>query len=95
MTNEEKSMLITYLGNAGEIDPDGDLEEQFIDWYRCREGTVSGEIYYRAVLEAARIRQRSFEEGRRAGLGRGRCQVGGWDQLETSPGIHRFMDHVR
>ena len=63
MTNEEKDLLIAYLVDAGEIDPDGDVEAEFLDWYRVREGVVSGETHYKAVLEAARIRKRSFERG--------------------------------
>ena len=38
MTNEEKELLIAYLIDAGELDPSGDLEDQFMDWYRVREG---------------------------------------------------------
>ena len=61
MTNDEKDLLIAYLVDAGEIDPDGDVEAEFLDWYRVREGVVSGEIHYKAILEAARVRKRSFE----------------------------------
>ena len=64
MTNEEKSILIPYLADAGEIDPGGDLEEQFQDWCQVRGSVVSGEVHYKAILEAARIRARSFSEGR-------------------------------
>ena len=60
MTNEEKSLLIAYLVDAGEIDPDGDVEAHFQDWYRVREGVVSGETHYKAILEAARVRARSY-----------------------------------
>ena len=94
MTNEEQELLIAYLAEAGEIDPDGDAEAQFLDWYRVREGVVSREVHYKAVLEAARARKRSFEEGRRAGLAEGAARLG-WDQQETAPGLHRFMDHDR
>ena len=59
MTNEEKDLLIAYLVDAGEIDPDGDVEAEFLDWHRVREGVVSGETHYKAVLEAARVRKRS------------------------------------
>ena len=65
MTNDEKDLLIAYLVDAGEIDPDGDVEAEFLDWYRVREGVVSGEIHYKAILEAARVRKRSFERGTR------------------------------
>ena len=67
MTNEEKDLLISYLVDAGDIDPEGDVEAQFLDWYRIREGVVSGETHYKAILEAARDRKRSFEEGRPTG----------------------------
>ena len=63
MINEEKGLLMAYLVDAGEIDPDGDVEAQFLDWYRVREGVVSGEVHYKAILEAARVRKRSFERG--------------------------------
>ena len=64
MTNEEKDLLIAYLIDTGDIDPDGDVAGQFLDWYQVREGVGSGETHYKAVLEAARVRARSFEEGR-------------------------------
>ena len=31
MSNGEKDLLIAYLIDAGEIDPDGDVEAQFLD----------------------------------------------------------------
>ena len=70
------------------------MEAQFLDWYQVREGVVSGEVHYKAVLDAARVRKQAFEKGRRAGLAEGIAKLG-WNQLETSPGLHRFMDHVR
>ena len=93
MTNEEKGLLITYLVDAGEIDPDGDLGEQFQDWRQVREGAVSGETHYKALLDAARIRVRIFEEGRLAGFSEAAAKLG-WDEVSTTPGLHRFMDHV-
>ena len=54
---------------------------------------MSGETHYKAVLDAAQVRARSFEEGRKAGLAEAAVKMG-WDQLETSPGLQRFMDHV-
>ena len=93
MTNEEKTLLIAYLVDAGEFDPDGDLEAQFRDWYQVWEGQVSGEVHYKAILEVARVRKRRFEEGRMVGLSEGADQAG-WDQMETAPGLHRSMDHV-
>ena len=62
MTNEEKDLLIAYPIDTGDIDPDGDVAGQFLDWYQVREGVGSGETHYKAVLEAARVRARSFEE---------------------------------
>ena len=47
MTNEEKDLLIAYLIGAGDIDPDGDVEAQFLEWYQVREQVVSGETHQR------------------------------------------------
>ena len=94
MTNEEKTLLIAYLVDAGELDPDGGVEDQFMDWSQVRGKVVSGETRYKAVLDAGRVRQRSHEEGRRAGLAEGAAKLG-WDKLETNPGPHSFMGHVR
>ena len=65
MTNEEQELLIAYLVDAGEIFPDldVDVEDQFLDWYEVRQGVVSGEAYYKAILDAARVRKRSLESG--------------------------------
>ena len=94
MTNEEKDLLIAYLVDVGDLNPNGDLEDQFMDWYQVRGETVSGEVHYKAVLDAARVRKRSFEEGRRAGLAEGVAKAG-WDEMAISPGLHLFMDHAR
>ncbi len=94
MTREEQELLMAYLVDAGDIDPEGDVEEQFQDWYQIREGSVSGEIHYKAILDAARVRQRSYEEGRMDGLAEAVAKLG-WDELAAAPGLHRFMDHVR
>ena len=93
MTNVEKDLLIAYLVDAGDIDPDGDVEGQFLDWYRVREGVVPGEVHYKAILDAARIMKRAFEEGRRTGLAEGAAKLG-WDELADVPGLHRSMDHA-
>ena len=53
MTNEEKDLLIAYLVDTGDIDPDGDVEAQFLEWYQVRDQVVSGEAHYKAVIEAA------------------------------------------
>ena len=94
MTNEEKDLLIAYLVDAGELDPEDEVEAQFEDWYQIRGAVMSGEVHYKAVLDAARTRARAFDEGRRAGLTAGTAKLG-WDGLVTSHGLHRFMDHVR
>ena len=79
--------MVEYLVDAGEQDPDGDVEAQFMDWYQVREEeeTVPGETHYKALLQAARVMARSFEEGQ---PGRGRRHAGR-DQL---PGELRCGD---
>ena len=37
MTNEEKNLLIAHLIGAVDIDPGGDVEAQFLEWYQIRE----------------------------------------------------------
>ena len=93
MTNQEKGLLLAYLVDASELDPEGDMEAQLEDWYQVREATVSGETHYKAILDAARIRVRIFEEGRLAGFSEAAAKLG-WDEMATTPGLHRFMDHV-
>ena len=63
MTNEEQVLLIAYLVDAGEIDPGGDVAAQFLDWYQGRGQVISGEAHYKAILDAARVRNRSLERG--------------------------------
>ncbi len=65
MTNEEQELLIAYLVDTGEIFPDldVDVEIQFLDWYEVRQGVVSGETHYKAILDAARVRKHSLESG--------------------------------
>ena len=55
--------MAEYLIDAGDIDLDGDVEDQFLDWYQVRQGVVSGETHYKAILDAARVRKRSLERG--------------------------------
>ena len=55
---------------------------------------ISGEVHYKAVLDAARVGKRAFEEGRRAGLAEATAKLG-WDELAAAPGLHQFMDHVQ
>ena len=61
-----------------------------MDWYQVREEeeTVSGETHYKALLQAARVRARSFEEVHRAGLAEGAPKLG-WDKLENMEGIRQ------
>ena len=63
ITNEEKDLLIAHLADAGEIDPEGDVEARFLDWYLGREGVVS-EKSLRGALTAARETKSSFAESR-------------------------------
>ena len=70
------------------------MESQFQDWCQVREDVVSGGVHYKAILDAARVKKRAFEEGRRAGLAEGAAKMS-WDKRETAPGLHRFMDSVR
>ena len=65
MSDEEKDLLIAYLVDAGDIYPDGDVETQFLEWRQVRERAVSGEAHYQAILDSARVRQRSFDRGAR------------------------------
>ena len=51
MTSEEQAMLIGYLELVGEIEGAADFD----DWYRQRWEPVSGEVYYKAILQAARL----------------------------------------
>ena len=38
-----------------------------MDWYQVRKGQVSGETHYKAGLEDARVRNRSFDHGSSCG----------------------------
>ena len=74
MTNEEKDLLIAYLVDVGELDPDGDLEEQ------SRTGTRSARARCpRGPLQdGPRGRPGAGAELRgrpQSGLGRGRNQA--------------------
>ena len=40
---------------------------QFLEWRQVRDQVVSGEVHYQAILEAARVRQRSCQRGYRTG----------------------------
>ena len=86
MTNEEKDLLIAYLVDSGEIDPDGDVEAQFLDWYQVREGQVSGETHCKAILETAWVRKRSYRRGYR--------QAGDIGGLEGDPQLDTPSDRL-
>ena len=70
------------------------MEVQYLDWYQVRGSVVFGEVHYKAVLDAARVRVRAFEKGPRAGLSEAAAKIG-WDEMAVLPGLHRFMNHVR
>ena len=81
MTQAEQDLHIAYLVDAGELDPEGDLEEQFLDWHRVREETVSGETHYKVVTRSSSMppesRGGSEFRGRTPGWpGRGRGEAG-------------------
>ena len=72
MTNKEQDRLIAYLVDAGEIDPEGDVAAQFLDWRQ---------VHYQAILEAARIRKRSFDRGYQSGCA---AMLGGHPRWPTT-----------
>ena len=83
MTQAEQDLHIAYLVDAGELDPEGDLEEQFLDWRQVRWETVSGETHYQGVPRASqgcprcRPNQGAEFRGRTPGWpGRGRGEAG-------------------
>ena len=41
------------------------MEAQFLEWRQVREQVVSGEVHYKVILEAARIRKLAFSRGYR------------------------------
>ena len=57
MTAEEQALLMEYLVELGQIDPEMTTTEQAFDfevWDAQRHGQVSGEIYYQHVLAGAK-----------------------------------------
>ena len=80
ITNEEKELLIAYLVDAGDIDPDDDVEAQFPEWYQVRELVLSGETHYKAVLDAARVRKQAFSRGYRL------SGIAQWHEGDPKPG---------
>ena len=60
MTAEEQALLMEYLVELGQIDPEMTTTEQTFDfevWYAQRHGQVSGELYYQHVLAGAKAWQ--------------------------------------
>ena len=49
-------MTQTELARQCGLDPEGDVKAQFLEWRQVREGQVSGETHYKAVLDAAWVR---------------------------------------
>ena len=49
-------MTQTELARLCGLDPEGDVKAQFLEWHQVREGQVSGETHYKAVLDAAWVR---------------------------------------
>ena len=48
---------------VGEIDPEGDVEAQFLEWRQVHEQVVSGEVHYKAILEGSSDRGASWRVG--------------------------------
>ena len=71
MTSEEQALLMEYLVELGQIDPETATNEQAFDfevWYAQRQGQVSGEIYYQHILAGAKAWQRAARAGRQLDL---------------------------
>ena len=49
-------MTQTELAQLCGLDPEVDVKAQFLEWCQVREGQVSGDTHYRAILDAARVR---------------------------------------
>ena len=75
MTNEDKDLRISYMVYAWAIDHEDGVEDQFLDWYQCREDVVPGETHYKAILDVARVRSRSYQRGYRSAGDVGRLEV--------------------
>ena len=71
MTAEEQELLQEYLVELGQIDPEGTLAERAFDfevWYALRHGQVSGEIYYKHILDGAKAWKRAEKAGHQLDL---------------------------
>lgn len=92
MTNEDKDLRISYMIYAWAIDPEDDVEDQFLDWYQCREDVVPGETHYKAILDVARVGSRSYQRGYRPAGDVGRLEVN--PKLGGSTGFRQVLsDH--
>ena len=67
MTREEMDLLITYMLATGDLDPDPAVNDgQFWEWYdslRSDGSQVDGEGHYKAVLQAARMYRKAYDQG--------------------------------
>ena len=71
MTAEEQAVLMEYLVEIGEVDPEGTAAEQAFDfevWYAQRHGQVTGEIHYSHILAGAKAWRRAQKAGRQLDL---------------------------
>ena len=71
MTAEEQALLMEYLVEIGQVDPEGTAVEQAFDfevWYAQRRGQVNGEIYYSHILAGAKAWPRAQKAGRQLDL---------------------------
>ena len=92
MTQEEEGLLIAYLVDAGELDPDGDVEAQFLDWYQVREGVVPGEVHYKAILGGARVRGGASRRDTGAASCDGFCDI---TAVIVTVSIHYEIEYTR
>ena len=66
MTAEEHALLLEYLVELGQLDPETTPAEQAFDfevWYSQRHGQVSGEVYYKHILDGAKAWKRAEKAG--------------------------------
>ena len=71
VTAEEHALLLEYLVELGQLDPGTTPAEQAFDfevWYSQRQGQVSGEVYYKHILDGAKAWKRAEKAGRQLDL---------------------------
>ena len=71
MTAEEQELLQEYLVELGQIDPESTPAERAFDfevWYAQRHGQVTGEIYYKHILDGAKAWKRAEKADRQLDL---------------------------